>query len=119
MNKFNKSLTKLCNQATRKGEMRNLAFTKKVSHNKTWSKLKCAGKLNTLCVSILEGNISNCSNYKTVKVERDKWLVLRTTPYVKRVIPRFKQTHTMRSKKGVFFARANTLKEMEFLVIIS
>ena len=103
LNKFDKSLTKLCNQATRRCELRNQAFAKEVSHNKTWSKLKCAGKLNTLCVSILEGNISNCSNYKTVKVERDKWLVLRTTPYVKSVIPRFKQTHTVRSKKGVFF----------------
>ena len=119
MNKFDKSVTKLCNQAARKGKMRNQAFAKEVSHNKTWSKLECAGKLNTLCVSILEGNISNCSNYKTVKVDIDKWLVLRSTPYVERIIPRFKQTHTVRSKKGVFFARANTLREMEFLVIIS
>ena len=35
MNKFDKSVTKLCNQATRKGKMRNQAFTKEVSHNKT------------------------------------------------------------------------------------
>ena len=95
-------MTKLCDQAVRKGEMMNQGVARKVSHNKTWSKLECAGKLNTLCVSILEGNISNCSNYKTVKVDIDKWLVLRSTPYVERIIPRFKQTHTVRSKKGVF-----------------
>ena len=57
---FDDSLTKLCNQATMKAEMRDQTFAKEVSYNKTWSKLKCAGKLNTLCVSILEGKLQDC-----------------------------------------------------------
>ena len=42
------TLTRLCNQVTRKDEMINQSTTKEVTHSKTWSKLKCAGKLCTL-----------------------------------------------------------------------
>ena len=47
-------LTKFCNQATRKAEMRLQSTAKEVTCSKTWSKLKCAGKLCTLCISVSE-----------------------------------------------------------------
>ena len=103
LNKFDVSLTKLCNQATRKAAIRGQSTTKGFLQRKLWSKLKCAGKLHTLCVSILSQHLSICSNYKTVKFQSDKWYVLRSTPYAKSIIPRFKQTHTVKCKKGVFF----------------
>ena len=99
LNKFDVSLTKLCNQATRKAAIRGQSTAKEFFQRNLWSKIKCAGKLHTLCVSILSQHLSICSNYKTVKFQSDKWYVLCSTPYAKSIIPRFKQTHTVKCKK--------------------
>ena len=83
--------------------MRLQSTAKEVTYSKTWSKLKCADKLCTLCVSVLEQNLQNCSNYKTVKVWVDKWYVICTIPHVTSVVPKFKRTYTITCKNEVFY----------------
>ena len=98
-----KSCIRLCNQAQRNTELHNQILGREFIGHKHWSTLRCADKLISRGVGLLEHQWDRRKCYVSVKIDRNKWFVLRNTPVEPSIIPLFLRTYVVTTRSGVLY----------------